>query len=155
MPNIKPVAMLIDIDNTDAKNKVMSLSSSFNFYSIVAFSSPLKIKSPKATYKEPSELYIRKFQNSLWLAAPTQFPTKGQWWSILRTHFLQTEQWWDLGGLTSLHCSQKRYWVILIKLGVLESFYSSWTNTTLSFSSNGCFASSIKYCFRLNSIPFS
>ena len=41
---------------------------------------------------------------------PTQLPTKGQWWSILRTQMLQTEQWWALGGFTSLHFAQNSNW---------------------------------------------
>jgi len=28
-----------------------------------------------------------------------------QWWSILSTHFLQTEQWWALNGFTLSHGS--------------------------------------------------
>ena len=43
----------------------------------------------------------------------------GQWWSILRTHWPQTEQWWALSGLTWEHSEQYRTspWIDLIATG--------------------------------------
>lgn len=58
------------------------------------------------TYSEAVAVYSKKFQKNLWFFNPTQFPTHGQWWSILITQVLHILQWCALGGLTDLQWEQ-------------------------------------------------